>query len=100
MIDGQGHAPIKQNFRRCSSQFLERLVEKAQELLDQDIIESANAEWCNSLAMVRKPDVGYRLRVDFRKLKEVTKKDAYPMKDMWVCIYPTYICHIYILHKL
>ena len=32
--------------------------------------------------MVKKADGGYRLCIDFRKLNEAVKKDAYPMRNM------------------
>ena len=32
--------------------------------------------------MVKKADGGYRLCIDFRKLNDVAKKDAYPMRNM------------------
>ena len=60
----------------------EAFREAAQKLEDERIISLSGSEWCNPVVMVRKSDGGHRLCIDFRKLNEVAKKDAYPMKNI------------------
>ena len=81
-IDVQGHQPIKQCHRRLSPKVEEAFREAAQKLEDEGIIGPSGSEWCNPVVMVRKSDGGHRLCIDFRKLNEVAKKDAYPMKNI------------------
>ena len=81
-IDVQGHQPIKQCHSRLSPKVEEAFREAAQKLEDEGIISPNGSEWCNPIVMVRKSDGGHRLCIDFRKLNEVAKKDAYPMKNI------------------
>ena len=43
------------------------------------IIEKSESEWASTLVVVTKKDGRIRLCVDYRKLNQVTKFDAYPM---------------------
>ena len=47
-------------------------------MLTQGIVEPAEGPWASSIVLVRKTD-GTRFCVDFRKVNEVTKKDAQPL---------------------
>ena len=59
------------------------LVPKArkniQEMKKNGLIEPSTGEWCNPLVLVRKKNGDVRVAVDFRKVNEVAKKDAFPM---------------------
>ena len=77
VIDTQGHPPIKQKNLRMSPKVCDEFVKIAEQLIDQELIERLIE--CNPVAMVRKGDGSYRLCIDFRKVNEISKKDAYPI---------------------
>ena len=52
------------------------------ELLEVGMVEPSASEWSNPIVMVTKPDVTYRMCLDFRKVNEVAKKDAYSLPHM------------------
>ena len=49
------------------------------DMLTQGIIEPAEGPWASPIVLVRKRDGTTRFCVDFRKVNEVTKKDAQPL---------------------
>ena len=51
-------------------------------MLDHDIIEPSNSSWSSPIVMAKKADGTRRFCLDFRKLNQVTKKDAYPLPQM------------------
>ncbi|XP_033222741.1 uncharacterized protein LOC117176597 [Belonocnema kinseyi] len=81
-IDIQGSSPIRQAYRRLSPKVEESFNESAQKLKAEGIISPSKSEWCDPVVMLRKPDGDYRFCIDFRKLSEVAKEDAYPMRNI------------------
>ncbi|XP_036150132.1 uncharacterized protein LOC118648039 [Monomorium pharaonis] len=51
-------------------------------MLEAGIIEPSNSEWSTPIVMIKKPNGTYRFCLDFRKLNDVSKKDAYPLPYM------------------
>ena len=51
-------------------------------LLEVGMVEPSASEWSNPIVMVTKPDGTYRMCLEFLKVNEVAKKDAYPLPHM------------------
>jgi len=49
------------------------------DMLDINIIRPSNSSWLSPIVLVKKKDNSTRFCVDFRKVNEITKKDAYPI---------------------
>lgn len=74
--------PIKQRHYMVSPKVMEAITEEVDAMLADDIIEPSKSSWSSPIVMIRKPDSTYRFCLDFRKLNQVTKKDAYPLPQM------------------
>ena len=48
-------------------------------LLKQGVIEESNSPWSSPIVLVRKKDGSVRFCIDFRKLNNITTKDAFPL---------------------
>lgn len=48
-------------------------------MLSQGIIEPSDGPWCFPIVLMKKKDGSVRVCIDYRKLNEVTKKDAHPL---------------------
>jgi len=81
-IDVGGHAPIKQRYYPVSPKIQEAIYAEVNKMLEADIIEPSRSEWSTPIVMVKKPNGTYRFCLDFRKLNNVSKKDAYPLPYM------------------
>lgn len=74
-----GATPLKQRpYRHGPTQEAE--VEKqVKELQAQGLIKEGHGAWSSPVVLVQKKDGSWRFCVDYRKLNEVTHKDAYPL---------------------
>ncbi len=71
--------PIKQPVR-CLPFHQKKLVESMLDNMHgRGIIEPSSSPWSAQIVMVKKKDGTQRFCVDYRKLNNVTKKDAYPL---------------------
>ena len=81
-IDTGNALPIKQPPHRPP--FAARDAEDAilDEMLQTGVIEPSNSPWSSPVCMVKKKDDTYRFCIDYRRLNDVTKKDAFPVPDV------------------
>jgi hypothetical protein len=77
-LEPEAHPPNCPAFRlpMCQRQEVEKRVE---ELLQSGGIQSSSSEYGAPVLFVPKPDGTLRMRIDYRALNKVTKKDKYPM---------------------
>ena len=73
------HAPIKQRPRREPLGMRDIIKEELQKMEEQGVIEPSNSPWASPVVLVKKKDGTVRFCIDYRKVNEVTEKDAYPL---------------------
>ena len=79
-IDTCGSAPIRQPPRRVPRQFEAEEEKYLQEQLQTGVIVPSSSAWASLVVLVRKKsDNTVRWCIDYRRLNEVTVKDAYPI---------------------
>ena len=52
-------------------------------MLETDVIEPSNSPWASPIVLVKKRDGSWRFCIDFRKLNDVTRKDAYHIPQVF-----------------
>ena len=78
-IDTGAHRPIHTAPYRKSNRDEQLLHEETQKLLDNDVIEHSTSPWSSPVVLVKKKDGTTRFCVDYRRLNQVTTKDAFPL---------------------
>eukprot|EP00833_Pecoramyces_ruminatium_P007356 jgi/Orpsp1_1/1181388/evm.model.c7180000077042.1 len=71
--------PIKQKPYKISQVQSTALKEELQKLIDKNLIEPSHSPWSSPVVLVQKKNGKWRLCIDFRKLNNVTVKDAYAL---------------------
>ena len=72
-------APVKQRPRRLGAEKEKEVDKQIEELQQQGLIEPSHSAWSSPVVMVKKRDGSWRFCIDYRKLNELTIKDAYPL---------------------
>ena len=75
---GDAH-PIRQPVRRIPPHRREEVRKLLDDMLGRGIIEPSASPWAAPVVLVKKKDRSTRFCIDYRKLNEVTRKDAYPL---------------------
>ena len=71
--------PFREKCRPIPPSAYDELREHLSELLNAGIITKSKSPYCSNIVMVRKKDGSLHLCVDYRKLNQKTKKDAYDL---------------------
>ena len=82
VIEVTNSEPFRERFRRIALPMVEEVWQHIQEMLDGGAIHPSQFLWCNTVVLVRKKDGSLWFCIDFRKLNERMKKDAYPLPRM------------------
>lgn len=73
---GTVEKPIKQGVRRIPLHLSHEVDKQVNEMLERDVIEPSNSPWALPVVLVRKKDGSMCFCIDYRRLNEVTLKDA------------------------
>ena len=73
-----GNSPIRQKPYRTPHAYQDKVLEELEGMERDGIIEKSESDWASPLIVVTKKDGGIRLCVNYRRLNQVTKFDAYP----------------------
>lgn len=78
-IDTGEHPPIKQAPRRVPIHQQREVLQHVEDMQKHGVIEPSTSPWAAPIVLVKKKDGTTRFCVDYRKLNDVTRKDAYPL---------------------
>ena len=85
-IDTSGARPIKQAPRRVPTALLQEEKQAIDQMLKQGVIQESTSPWASPIVLVRKKNGKIRTCIDYRKLNDVTVKDAYPIPSTQECL--------------
>ena len=78
-INTGDHLPIKQPLRRAPYVQQKLIEDEVDKMMEAGVIEPSESPWSSPVVLVRKKDGSQRFCVDYRKLNNVTRRDAYPL---------------------
>ena len=73
------HPPIRQRIRRVPYHQRSEVQNQIDDMLAKGIISSSESAWLSPVVLVHKKDGSLRFCIDYRKLNNITQKDAYPL---------------------
>ena len=71
--------PIRQAMRRVPVHMQDEVDRQLDLMLEHDIIQPSTSPWASAIVLVKKKDGSRRFCIDYRRLNDVTVKDAYPL---------------------
>ncbi|KMQ88444.1 reverse ribonuclease integrase, partial [Lasius niger] len=74
--------PIKQRYRPRNPAMQAVIDREVEEMETAGVIEPSHSAWSSPVVVVKKKDGKFRFCIDFRKVNEVTEKDAYPLPQV------------------
>ena len=83
-IETGNHPPIYTPPYRVSYKDEQVQRQEINKLLEQGIIEESTSPWSSPIVLVRKKDGSVRCCVDFRKLNNVTTRDAFQYRESMI----------------
>ena len=78
--------PIKQRARRFPIHQRDEGQKLVDEMLDQGVIEPSTSPWASPVVLVKKKSGETRFCIDYRKLNDISIKDAYPLPRIDDCL--------------
>jgi transposase InsO family protein len=77
---------IKQKLRPTPFHFQKEEASHLENMIKAGIVRPSSSEWASPVCLVRKKDGGVRWCIDYRRLNEVTIKDAFPLPRIGECL--------------
>ena len=78
-IDTGDHRPIKQPYRHLPVWQQQEAEKQIGDMLEKGVIEKSISPWASPIVLVKKKDGSTRFCIDYRRVNEITIKDAYPL---------------------
>ena len=78
-IDTGTFPPIRQRARRLPVHQRQEESSQIEDMTRRGVIEASESPWASPIVLVKKKDGSTRFCIDFRKLNDVTTKDAFPL---------------------
>ena len=78
-INTGDHQPIRQQARSIPPCKREEVHQLLQDMLARRVIQPSTSPWATPVVLVKKKDGSTRFCIDYRKVNEITHKDAYPL---------------------
>ncbi|KMQ82026.1 reverse ribonuclease integrase, partial [Lasius niger] len=75
-------SPIKQRYRPRNPAMQEIINREVEDMEKTGVIEPSRSSWSSPVVVVRKKDGKPRFCIDFRRVNNVTEKDAYPLPQV------------------
>ena len=85
-IDTGFAAPIRQQMRGTPKGFEHEEEKYLKDQLESGVVVPSSSAWSSPVCLVRKKDGSVRWCIDYRKLNDVTVKDAYPLPRIDSCL--------------
>ncbi|PIK45095.1 hypothetical protein BSL78_18048 [Apostichopus japonicus] len=71
--------PSRERYRMIPPKLYKEVKEQLQVMLDKGVIKESYSPWAAPMVLVKKGDGTIRICVDYRKLNDKTRKDAFPL---------------------
>ena len=71
--------PIQQPLRRLPESLKAVVHKELESMQNKGVVRPSCSPWASPMVLIRKKDGKWRFCVDYRKLKSVTKRDAFPL---------------------
>ena len=81
-VDTGEAPPIRSPPYRIPQSLLKTVNKELRQMLELGIVRPSKSPWASPVVVVPKPDGTIRFCVDYRKLNNITKMDAYPIPRM------------------
>jgi len=78
--------PVRQPLRRQPPAHLDAIQKHVSSMLKQDVIRPSDSPWASNIVLVRKKDNTLRCCIDYRQVNNLSRKDAYPLPRIDVCL--------------
>ena len=78
--------PVKERIRRTPMGFEGEEAKHLNKMLDLGVIEPSESAWASAPVLIRKKDGSVRWCLDYRKLNNLTRKDAFPLPLITDCL--------------
>lgn len=77
-----GVEPIKFRYTPRNPAMQQIINEEVDKMLEKDVIEPSSSPWSSPVVLVKKKNKKYRFCIDFRKINDISEKDAYPLPQV------------------